>query len=86
MSAKTGFAPRALTALHQRVGPGSQADAVSGTAEPGNLFFERRSFAAQYKLLRSHDALDGGSNLSADRGVLRGEVQLGHGLKQGIGL
>ncbi len=70
----------------QRVRSGSNADAVSDAAEPGDLFFQRSSFAAQHKLMRGHHALDGRSNLTADRGVLRGKIKLRHRFRQGIGL
>src|SRR5712692_8061554 len=67
---------------NQRVGSGSKADAVSDAAEFGDFFSLRGAFASQDKLLGGHHALDGGSNLSADGGVLRGEIELRHGIKR----
>jgi len=71
---------------NQRVGSGSEADAVSNAAELGDFFFQRGALAAQNKLLRGHDALDGGADFRADGGVLGAEIELGNGLKKGIGL
>ena len=59
---------------------------MGDAAKPGDFFFQRGSFAPQYKLLRCHHALDGRSNLTADRGVLRGKIKLRHRFRQGIGL
>jgi hypothetical protein len=43
----------------------------------GDLSFERGAFLAQDKLLRREDVFDGRSNLGANCGVLRGEIELG---------
>ena len=66
---------------NQRVRSRSKAHAVSDAAELGELFFQRHALAAQHKLLRCHHALDGRSNLTADRGVLRGHIKLRHGFR-----
>ncbi len=55
---------------------------MSDAAELGDFFFEGGAFAAQDKLLRGHHALDGRSNLSTDRCVLRGKIKLRHGLQR----
>jgi len=68
---------------NEGVRSGSQADAMSDTAEFGDFFFERSAFASQDKLLRGHDALDGCPNFSADGGVLHGEIELRHGIERG---
>jgi len=71
---------------NQRVRSGSHADGVRDAAELGKLFLERGAFAAQHKLLRRQHALDGRANLSADGGVLRGQIKLRHGVRKGWNL
>ena len=71
---------------NQSVCSRGNADTMSDTAEFGDFLFQRRAFAAQHKLLRSHDALGSRSNLCADGSVLRGEIQLRHGLERGSDL
>jgi hypothetical protein len=56
---------------------------VSDATEPRDFFFQSGSFAPQDKMLRRHHALDGRSNLAADRGVLRGKIKLRDGLGRG---
>src|SRR5258708_14165545 len=64
---------------NQCIRSGSQADTVSDAAEPGDFFFQRGSFAPQNTMLRPHPAIDGRSNLTAARGVLRGKIKLPDG-------
>jgi hypothetical protein len=71
---------------NQRIGSGGEADAVSDAAEFGDFFLERNTFAAQNKLLRGHNALDGGANFGADHGVLGGKIELRNGLSGRAGL
>ncbi len=70
----------------QRVRSGRDADAVSDAAELRDFLLERGAFAPENKLLRRKNAFDGGSNLRANRGVLRREIELRNGVEQGSGL
>ncbi len=71
---------------NQRLGSRGDTDSVSGAAELRDFRFERGTFASQNKLLRGQDFFDRGANFMADRGVLRGEIELRHRLERGCGL
>jgi hypothetical protein len=65
-----------LQGEEQGVGPGVEADAVTGAAERGQLRFERLHLGAQNEATAREHARGGGEQLARERRVLAHEVDL----------
>ena len=71
---------------HERVRAGGYRNSVRDAAQRGDLPFQSGAFASQDKLLRGKHAIDGRSNLRANRRILRGQIKLRHRFGNGIEL
>ena len=62
----------------QRVGAGTDGDAVGGVSAAGEFGFEFGDFRPEHELAMGEDGVDAAPHLGADAGLLRAEVEKRH--------